>query len=408
MLHVGLTGGIGAGKSTVAAVLAELGATVVDADALARQVVAPGTPGLQEVLARFGTEVLDATGALDRTALGRLVFADDEARRALERIVHPRVRSATAEQVRTARPGGVVVHDVPLIAEKGLAPDYHLVLVVDASEEERVRRLVADRGMTPDEAGARIRAQADQQARRAVADVWLDTRRDRAEVQAEVVALWEQRLRPYARNVEDRRTAPRPPVRLVPPPEEGWTGPAERLLARLRRVGGDVVRTADHVGSTAVPGLDAKDVLDLQLGVTSLREADALVDALAEAGFPRVPGEWTDAPRGTVRAAQQAEPHGPQRASTGAGWDKRLHANADPGRAVNLHVRTVGGPGWRFALAFRDWLRADPGARAEYLGAKRSAEPLGAGYAAAKEPWFDRAAPRLEEWVAATGWRPGS
>jgi dephospho-CoA kinase len=168
---VGLTGGIGAGKSAVAARLAAHGAVVIDSDRLAREAVAPGTGGLAEVVAEFGPEVLASDGSLDRAKLASLVFGDDAARRRLEGIIHPRVRDRTVELIAAAPPDAVVVNDVPLLVEAGLAKAYELVIVVLADEKTRVERLVHDRGMTPDEATARIRAQATDEQRRAVADV---------------------------------------------------------------------------------------------------------------------------------------------------------------------------------------------------------------------------------------------
>jgi dephospho-CoA kinase len=168
---VGLTGGIGAGKSAVASRLAAHGAVVIDADRLAREVVAPGTDGLAEVVDAFGSEVLGPDGALDRAALATRVFGDEEARRRLEKIIHPRVRARTAELVAAAPPDAVVVNDVPLLVEAGLANAYEVVIVVLADERTRIGRLMADRGMTRGEAEARIRAQATDDQRRAVADV---------------------------------------------------------------------------------------------------------------------------------------------------------------------------------------------------------------------------------------------
>lgn len=168
---MGLTGGIGSGKSAVAARLAELGAVVIDSDRLAREVVAPGTDGLAEVVARFGAGVLAADGSLDRPALGKLVFGDDEARRDLEAIIHPRVRHRTAELAGAAPEGAVVVNDVPLLVEAGLAGNYELVIVVFADEATRIARLVRDRGMAEADAVARIAAQATDEQRRAVADI---------------------------------------------------------------------------------------------------------------------------------------------------------------------------------------------------------------------------------------------
>ncbi|GII21668.1 dephospho-CoA kinase [Planosporangium mesophilum] len=195
MLMVGLTGGIGAGKSAVARRLAELGAVVIDADRLAREAVAPGSAGLAEVVDLFGSQVLAADGSLDRAAVAARVFGDDAARRALEAIIHPRVRARTAELVVAAAPDAVVVNDVPLLVEAGLAGAYEVVIVVLADEETRVARLVSDRGMTPEEAHARIRAQASDEQRRAVADVVIVNDGTLDELRDQVDAVWRERLK---------------------------------------------------------------------------------------------------------------------------------------------------------------------------------------------------------------------
>jgi dephospho-CoA kinase len=198
VMMVGLTGGIGAGKSAVLARLATLGALTVDADALAREVVAPGTPGLTAVVAAFGAVLLQPDGSLDRAALGRIVFADEAARRRLEAIIHPRVRQRTAELVARAAPDAVVVNDVPLLVEAGLAGNYDVVLVVLAEEAVRLDRLVRDRGMTVDEARARIDAQATDEQRRAVADVVIVNDGSLQRLYAQVDQVWRSRLAPPA------------------------------------------------------------------------------------------------------------------------------------------------------------------------------------------------------------------
>ncbi len=198
MLMVGLTGGIGAGKSAVASRLAELGAVVIDADQLARAVVAPGTDGLAEVVAAFGARVLDEHGALDRAALGQLVFRDDDARARLEQIIHPRVRARTAELATAAPPDAVVVNDIPLLVETGIAAGYDLVIVVLADEQVRLDRLVRDRAMTPEQAHARIAAQATDEQRRAVADIVLVNNGSVDELRTQVDAVWRDRLQPMA------------------------------------------------------------------------------------------------------------------------------------------------------------------------------------------------------------------
>src|SRR5690348_16003174 len=173
MLRIGLTGGIGSGKSTVSALLAERGAVIVDADVIAREVVAAGTPGLAAVADAFGSGVLAPDGSLDRPALAAVVFADPEARRRLDGIVHPLVRIRAAELAGAAPPGAVVAHGVPLLVETGQPGHYDVVLVVEADVGTRVARLVR-RGLTEDDARARIAAQATDEQRRAVADVVLD------------------------------------------------------------------------------------------------------------------------------------------------------------------------------------------------------------------------------------------
>ena len=166
---MGLTGGVASGKSTVSAMLRELGAVVVDADLLAREVVAPGTDGLAEIVAAFGPGVLTSDGELDRPAMGAIVFADEEARRRLEAIIHPRVRRRGAQMEAEAGPDAVVVHDIPLLAETGQASTFDAVVVVDVPVETQVARMVTLRGMSRDEAEARIAAQASREERLAIA-----------------------------------------------------------------------------------------------------------------------------------------------------------------------------------------------------------------------------------------------
>ena len=193
-MQIGLTGGIGSGKSTAAARFAELGALVIDADVLAREAVEPGTDGLAAVVAEFGEQVLDADGRLDRPALARLVFGDEAARGRLNAIVHPRVRARAVELIAAAPPGTVVVQDVPLLVETEQAGAYDLVVVVEAPEELRVRRLAADRGMSAEEVRARMASQATDEQRRAVADVVLVNDGTPDDLSAKVDALWADRI----------------------------------------------------------------------------------------------------------------------------------------------------------------------------------------------------------------------
>lgn len=196
-MRVGVTGGVASGKSTVARILRELGAVVIDADQLARDVVARGTPGLGAVLEEFGTGLLTPEGDLDRPAMAKLVFADEDARRRLERIVHPLVFEQVQRLEERAPAGTLVVHDIPLLAESGRAHTFDAVVVVDAPADLQVRRMVADRGWSEDEARARIGAQASREERRAVATYVIDNAGSPEELRRQVEDV-------YARLTGDR------------------------------------------------------------------------------------------------------------------------------------------------------------------------------------------------------------
>ncbi|WP_435970689.1 dephospho-CoA kinase [Streptomyces sp. Qhu_M48] len=192
MLKVGLTGGIGAGKSEVSRMLVSYGAVLIDADRIAREVVEPGTPGLAAVVEAFGDGVLTREGTLDRPKLGSIVFADADRLATLNAIVHPLVGARSAELEGRAGPGDVVVHDVPLLTENGLAPLYDLVVVVDASPETQLDRLVRLRGMAEPEARARMAAQATRAQRLAVAELVIDNDGPLDALEPQVRKVWDE------------------------------------------------------------------------------------------------------------------------------------------------------------------------------------------------------------------------
>jgi dephospho-CoA kinase len=189
-VRVGLTGGVASGKSTVSAILADLGAVVIDADVLAREVIAPGTEGLAEIVAEFGRDVLAADGALDRPRMAALVFAEPDRRQALEAIIHPRVRARAAEIEAAAPAGSVVVHDIPLLTETGQAASFDAVVVVDVPTEVQVDRIIRLRGMSEEDARARVAAQATREERLAVATHVIDNTGSLDDLRARVEAVY--------------------------------------------------------------------------------------------------------------------------------------------------------------------------------------------------------------------------
>ncbi len=406
MLRIGLTGGIGAGKSTVSATFNDCGAIIVDGDVIAREVVEPGTEGLAELVQAFGSNILLPDGALNRPALAELAFADDEKRATLNRIVHPLVARRRTELIAAAGEDAVIVEDIPLLVESQMASLFPLVVVVHADVDARVMRLVRHRDMSESDARARIAAQATEEQRRAVADVWLDNSGTLAELVEQARDLWYQRILPFAHNIQARRPVPSPPG-LVPA-DPAWRPQARRIVARIRTACGHHAMRVDHIGSTAIPGLDAKDVIDIQVTVPSLDSADAIADPLLAAGYPRVEHVVGDMTKPDARSTVGAFDH----TDNVSLWQKRFHASADPGRPTNVHVRVDGWPNQQFALLFVAWLGGNPSVRSDYLAVKRKAAQAAAAggssaeYADAKEPWFLDAYRRAWDWADGTGWRP--
>ena len=383
MLRIGLTGGIGAGKSTVSTAFAQCGGVIVDGDVISREVVQPGTEGLAALVDHFGHDILLPDGALNRPALAAKAFADEEQRARLNAIVHPLVATRRAEIVAAVAHDQVIVEDIPLLVESQMAPLFPLVVVVHADPDLRLHRLITIRGMDPADARARIAAQAKDEQRRRVADVWLDNSGSEGHLVEQARELWYQRILPFAHNLTPGTPAPESGLLVAADPN--WPDQAARILARLNTSCGHRAVRIDHIGSTAIAGLDARDVIDVQITVASLEMADELADALRQAGYPRVDSVTAD-----VRFAD---------ATDSALWHKRFHASADPGRPTHIHIRVDGWPNQQFALLFVDWLNANPGVRADYAHAKRSNTT---------HQWFADAHGRAWAGAQATGWPPVS
>ncbi|WP_445170274.1 dephospho-CoA kinase [Mycolicibacterium sp. Dal123E01] len=367
MLRIGLTGGIGAGKSTVSSTFSECGGIVVDGDVISREVVEPGTDGLAKLVDAFGSGILLPDGALDRPALAAIAFSDEEKRQILNGIVHPLVATRRSELIAAAGDDAVIVEDIPLLVESQMAPMFPLVIIVNADPEVRVKRLIEYRGFSEADARVRIAMQATEEQRRAVADVWLDNSGSSGQLVEQARELWNQRILPFAHNLATRTPAPGKPE-LVPA-DPTWPDQGRRILARLNTTCGHRAVRIDHIGSTGVPGMDAKDVIDVQVTVASLEVADELAEDLLRAGYPRVESITSDAPEAGTDTAL---------------WRKHFHASGDPGRPTNVHIRVDGWPNQRFALLLVDWLTANPDVQADYLA-----------HDAYERAW---------EWAEATGW----
>lgn len=381
MLRVGLTGGIGAGKSTVSATFAECGAVIVDGDVISREVVQPGSDGLSALVDEFGRDILGSDGSLNRPALAAKAFVDEQQRARLNAIVHPLVARRRAEIVAAVDDDQVVIEDIPLLVESGMAPLFPLVVVVHADADLRLRRLVEQRGMSEADARARIAAQATDGQRREVADVWLDNSGTAGDLVERARELWFGRILPFAHNLSAGIPAPDPQgVRTADP---DWPAQAGRAAARLTACCGHRAVRVDHIGSTAVTGMDARDIIDMQVTVGSIDVADELAADLQRSGYPRVAAITAD-------PVFDGKPPAP----------KRFHASADPGRATHVHVRVDGQPNQRFALLFVDWLNANPAARADYAAVKR------AGDERAAAQWFTDAHRRAWAWAQSADWTP--
>ena len=374
VLRVGLTGGIGSGKSTAARRFAARGAVLVDSDVLAREVVAPGTDGLAEVVAAFGDGVLGRDGALDRPALAAVVFADPPARERLNAIVHPRVRDRTEQLAAAAAADAIVVQDVPLLVETASPAAFALVVVVHADAAVRVRRLVDARGMSAADARARIAAQADDDTRRAAADVWLDnTGRPRR---------WRPRSTrcgtggscPSRPTCGDRRPVLAPPGGPVAP-DPGWAAAATGSPLVWPGPPGSPPARRHTSARPLCPGCPRS--------TSSTSSSPSTPAPTSRRSGPRStpPGSpvWTSGP---VRRAE---------------WG---HAGADPGCPVRVHGCAAGSPAWRAALLRRDWLRDDAVARARAPGWRCCAAQTGRR----RRPWEEAAVTRMDDWAASSGW----
>ena len=397
MLRVGLTGGIGSGKSTVAQRLRELGAFVIDADQLAREVVAVDSAGLAAIRQRFGDVAMAPDGSLDRGALGGIVFADEAARKDLEAITHPLISARTRSLLESAAPGQIVVHEVPLLAELDMAAAYHLTVVVGADDDIRMGRLTGGRGFRPADARARIAVQVSDRARRAAADAWLDNNGTVDALLAQVDALWRDRIVGFNDNLMSGSSSCLPESATVVAYDDRWPATAARLIARVALALGERAVDVQHVGSTSVPGLFARDVIDLQVGVRALSDADEdeLVRTLAGNGFPRLEASGHTSRGDLARIGDKTR------------WRERLFGSADPGRIARLQVREVDGPPWRGALLLRDWLRAE-GAERDTYGALKvqlaQSSTTASEYVQAKGPWLEKAFVRADAWAGHIGW----
>lgn len=311
MIRIGLTGGIGAGKSTVAQTFVAHGAHHIDADKIAREVVDRGTPGLAQLVEAFGEEILTADGALDRPALAAKAFVSDESRQLLNSITHPLIGARTQELTDAAPDDAIILHDVPLLVEGNMAPFYHLVVVVHADADVRLRRLVDLRGMDEADARQRIAAQATDDQRRAVADVWLDNSGTPDALADAARTVWNERLVPFRDNVGSGRGV-RPTID-DPADDPESAALAARVVNRLWALVGAGAQAVEHTGTSVSEGDSHRPVIEATITVADAAAADALTAPLSAGGFPPVAADGS-----------------------------RAHSSADPGRGVRVLVHPAG------------------------------------------------------------------
>ena len=379
---------------------------IVDGDVIAREVVQPGTEGLASLVEAFGDDILLPDGSLDRPALAAKAFRDDEARQKLNGIVHPLVGKRRAEIIAAVSEDAVVVEDIPLLVESGMAPLFPLVVVVHADVELRVRRLVEQRGMSEEDARARIAAQADDEQRRAVADIWLDNSGSPEDLVERARDVWNNRILPFAHNLSAASDRPgtgaigagrsdlaRPGAAHRRPAEDGVR--PQGVARRPHRVdrGAGIRRQGRH---------RHPDHRRITGGGRRTRRAVAV---------RRLPAHRAHHRRTSPRPMPAAPSTDYDHSDDPALWRKRIHASADPGRPTNVHIRVDGWPNQQFALLFVDWLAANPDGAGrlpgrQARGRKAGADGDTASYVAAKEPWFLDAYRRAWEWADSTGWRP--
>ncbi|GAA2008249.1 dephospho-CoA kinase [Brevibacterium samyangense] len=291
MLRIGLTGGIGAGKSTVARLFEDRGVPVIDADAIAREVVEPGEPALAALEREFGSEVLAVDGSLDRAALAARAFASPERTAALNAIMHPAIGERTAARYAAHAEAPIVVHDVPLLVENGLFVNYHLCVLVDVPAEVRLARLLGSRGMDEADARRRIAAQASDADRYAACDVVLDNSGVPADLETAFGRLWEDRIVPFAEALRTGRPAAAPAALC------GLTEPgrADRHLARVVRALGDPEAQAAPV----VSNRSTRPTHRLRVTPANAQQAAEAPARLAAAGwFPTGEGAFASADPG--------------------------------------------------------------------------------------------------------------
>lgn len=283
MLFLGLTGGIGAGKSTVSAELERLGAVIVDADKIAREVVAPGTPGLDLLAAEFGEEIITVDGELDRPKLAQIAFASPERTAALNAITHPLIGERTFERIANAPQDGIVVHDMPLLLESTMQAGYHLTLVVDAPRELRTQRLVEFRGLDADDVRNRMDKQVSDEVRHAEADILFDNTGTPEQLVAQVREAWDVRLVRMNHNLNHRHAVHGSAEIIAYRPQ--WPAEARRAAARLTQTLGHLAASVTHTGMTAEQGMPAADVIELTVIPSEGISAGQIVERLDSAGY---------------------------------------------------------------------------------------------------------------------------
>lgn len=377
MIKIGLSGGIGSGKSTVVKMLSSCGAYIIDSDKLAREVVEPGTPGLHSIVEHFGEKVLAESGELNRNALSAIVFQSDEARKVLNSITHPRIAQRTQQLIEEAPRDSIIVHDTPLLVELNLGVFYDAVIIVWASMETRLHRLQKYRDMPQEEALSRIHAQTSDEIRSQTADVVIDNNSTVEAARAQVYDLFYHYLVPWRDHLIEGEPLSMP-ISLVS--HQGKNPIAPKIIARLwtllHSVTDSGIVSIEHIGATSMNLSLGQDIIDIHITVTHWNKKDIILSTLKDGGYVMVKYRHDE-----EKLAEY------------------ILSSTNPLRKSCIYIHHVDNPCREMYLHSNEFLRLHPQYHQQYIQSKVEGL-LSEKYSHNKKLFFESLYPQIQQWRA--------